>query len=102
MAPGRLNILATFNRATEPQAVHRPQVGVIISQSRQRLASCKGTKLEPGKFIYIPPKQFVGEVAVGETCKLTVKRLPPQLAPVNKGERSSQEIQKAAPKVTIW
>jgi hypothetical protein len=34
-----------FNTAVEPQAMHRDWAGVIISQSRQRLASFRGTRL---------------------------------------------------------
>jgi hypothetical protein len=101
MAPGRLNILATFNRATDPQAMHLPQVGVIISQSRQRLASCKGTTLELDEFICVL-QTFVGEVAVGETGKLTVELLSSLMAPVKKGIDAGREIQKAYPKVTMW
>jgi hypothetical protein len=97
MAPGRLNIRATFNKATEPQALHRPRVGVIISQSRQRLASCKGTKLEPDGFICVPPIILWGRFAVGETEQLTLQRLPPQKAPVHKGHRPIQEIQGPLP-----
>src|SRR5580698_8026170 len=43
-----------FNSATEPQAMHRPRAGVIISQLRQRLANWRGIRLGFGEFASVP------------------------------------------------
>lgn len=36
--------------------MHLVWAGVIISQSRQRLASCRGIRLCSGEFVAVPPR----------------------------------------------